>query len=376
MSLLSKIRTSINAGLVAIILSSGVSAQPLERASNWPYDQHVPEQTYTGENLPNATLDFSITDSTNTITVDITDGDLLKEIGFVILSEDGEIQFSNINWQPLPNISGATLKATSSPFIYLPDTTNVTLLGKDFQDNMLFLAESTYVHENRRTLLIDRNGKNETLYMIEGSGPFPLGYLVNSTPVSTGLITPEYETPIGFFSIWGEKLTQWCDTYSCWINFASWYTPGRGFGIHEGYNGTDYGRPASHGCTRIPEKFIENLWEWRNVGDNVIYIGATYGRNDFVNRFDFQDYYPFIYIIASLNQYRNDIKNNNVERGYYLKNDFKFIEDVTLFSNLTNEGCQRWQAVEYGGDLFNFITKSVIPNIFGYNPENFNIQID
>ncbi len=91
------------------------------------------------------------------------------------------------------------------------------------------------------------------------------GVSVASTPVSTGV--PEHPTPRGVFSILQKQRHHKSNIYSDapmpFMQRITW----SGVALHEGHV---TGRPASHGCVRLPKAFAERLWPYTRMGMRVI----------------------------------------------------------------------------------------------------------
>lgn len=373
MNLSNRIKSCFNWLLLGAAACSGIGAQPIERADNWPYSQHSQDSSYISQNLPGVNFDFSETDSTNEISAEIIEGRDISRLGFIVLSEDQQRQFSNECWVECSGIQD-TLTVTSSPFVYLPDTARVSVIAKDFNGRTFFLDDTLYTHENERTVMIDRNGKSETLYMIEGSGPYTLGWIVDSVRVSTGLRTDSTETPLGFFHVIAKKDSQYSHQYNCSILSASWITTWQhnfDIGIHEGYPGTDYGRPASHGCIRVPKEFIDYFHNWIRVGDNVAIIGRSYGGEALRGHFNTNLYSLFKNIVLALRQFRRDAIECNVGYGYYAPNDQKTIQRIYNFYNAIEEGCENWAPVDFQEDVMKFFMDCIIGSSYDQDPEDF-----
>jgi len=92
--------------------------------------------------------------------------------------------------------------------------------------------------------------------------------LMAATTISTG--KDEKPTPTGIFSVFAKKEMYRSKKYdNAPMPYAQFFDPA-GIAMHAGYNP---GRPASHGCVRLPSAFAKKLYSVTPVGTPV-YIGA------------------------------------------------------------------------------------------------------
>lgn len=93
--------------------------------------------------------------------------------------------------------------------------------------------------------------------------------LVAQSPVSSG--KPGHETPTGIFSVLHKKKYHESNIYSNapmpWMQRLTW----TGIALHEGKLP---GRPASHGCVRLPDGFAEELYSMTSAGAHVVINGS------------------------------------------------------------------------------------------------------
>ena len=96
------------------------------------------------------------------------------------------------------------------------------------------------------------------------------GRMLQQSPVSTG--TVGYETPVGIFSVVQKKVDHNSNLYEDgnmpFMQRITW----TGIALHAGVLP---GRPASHGCVRMPIDFARRLFDLTDVGMRVIIV-----RND------------------------------------------------------------------------------------------------
>ena len=87
------------------------------------------------------------------------------------------------------------------------------------------------------------------------------------SPVSTGV--PGHPTPQGVFNVIQKNLHHRSNLYSDapmpYMQRITW----SGVAMHEGKLP---GRPASHGCIRLPREFAQRLWAWTRIGARVIIV--------------------------------------------------------------------------------------------------------
>lgn len=88
--------------------------------------------------------------------------------------------------------------------------------------------------------------------------------IVRSTGISSGLATNP--TPIGIFNILEKRREHWSNIYDAEMPHMQRLT-WSGIALHEG---RVTGRPASHGCVRLPAAFAEDLFGITRVGMRVI----------------------------------------------------------------------------------------------------------
>ncbi|ARP98738.1 L,D-transpeptidase [Pseudorhodoplanes sinuspersici] len=91
------------------------------------------------------------------------------------------------------------------------------------------------------------------------------GKLVMESPVSSG--TPTHPTPTGIFSVIQKNRHHRSNIYSDapmpYMQRLTW----SGIALHQGVLP---GRPASHGCIRLPEQFASFLWRTTKLGARVV----------------------------------------------------------------------------------------------------------
>jgi len=81
--------------------------------------------------------------------------------------------------------------------------------------------------------------------------------------VSTG--KAGYRTPSGTFRVSRQQVAGWSYQYNVPLPWVSYFL--RGYAVHAG---TIPGRPASHGCVRVPPPFAEAIYRQMPVGSSVV----------------------------------------------------------------------------------------------------------
>jgi lipoprotein-anchoring transpeptidase ErfK/SrfK len=111
--------------------------------------------------------------------------------------------------------------------------------------------------QNPLTLVISIRSQKVSLY---GNGK-----LIETSIISTG--TPGHDTPMGVFSVIEKDRHHRSNIYSAapmpYMQRITW----SGVALHEGFV---TGRPASHGCIRLPHAFAAKLWDLTQLGVRVI----------------------------------------------------------------------------------------------------------
>ncbi len=92
--------------------------------------------------------------------------------------------------------------------------------------------------------------------------------LMAVTTVSTG--TSKHPTPTGIFSVLNKKPMHRSRKYDNAPMPFSQFIDQYGIALHAGHIP---GRPASHGCVRLPASFAKKLYQVTDIGTPV-YIGA------------------------------------------------------------------------------------------------------
>lgn len=124
-------------------------------------------------------------------------------------------------------------------------------------------ARAELVAEERATASLDPmvavvSLKEQTIALYDSSG------LIRSSSVSSGLASNP--TPIGIFSILEKRKEHWSNIYDAEMPHMQRLT-WSGIALHEG---RVTGRPASHGCVRLPAAVAEDLFGLTRVGMRVI----------------------------------------------------------------------------------------------------------
>ena len=118
-----------------------------------------------------------------------------------------------------------------------------------------------------RKILIDTNNQTLTAFLS--------GIPINKFPISSG--KPGYETPSGVYHIKNKNPRAWSYTYHLWMPYWLGFI-GSAYGIHElpewpgGLKEGEghLGRPVSHGCVRLGVGPAEWLYNWADIGTEVV----------------------------------------------------------------------------------------------------------
>jgi lipoprotein-anchoring transpeptidase ErfK/SrfK len=100
--------------------------------------------------------------------------------------------------------------------------------------------------------------KHRQLLLVVRSGRVAAAYAV-----STG--QPGFETPSGRFVVTRKEVNSWSVPYGVWMPWASYFAGG--VAVHAGELP---GRPASHGCVRVPQIFAASIYRRMPLGTRVV----------------------------------------------------------------------------------------------------------
>jgi peptidoglycan hydrolase-like protein with peptidoglycan-binding domain len=89
------------------------------------------------------------------------------------------------------------------------------------------------------------------------------GRVQRTIAVSTG--APGYATPAGSFRITRKETRSWSYPYQVWLPYASYFN--RGIALHGHASVPPYA--ASHGCVRVPEAFMREVYAFAAMGTAV-----------------------------------------------------------------------------------------------------------
>lgn len=119
--------------------------------------------------------------------------------------------------------------------------------------------------KNVYNILIDINEK--TLYLLDETGR----RVIKTYPIASGKdVTP---SPIGTWTVISKG--RWGGAFGArWIGLN---VPWGRYGIHGTNKPNSIGSSASHGCIRMLNKDIEELYKYINVGMRIVIYGGPYG---------------------------------------------------------------------------------------------------
>lgn len=207
---------------------------------------------------------------------------------------------------------------------------NVSSNKEEFAVN---LNENNVESKVLKTIIVDRDIRPQTVYLIEGNDYMPLERMAESSKVSTGkpgLKTgwPSDHTPLGFYYIKSKNEEAKNKSRGWDMPFAMWYTNSKG--TPEGFNGlhsyknTKFGEPASHGCVRLPYDFSKKAFAWADLGTPVIIMGKENLNQEDKRRFDVREY-P---IIRSLIDDLDSSKTREIKVNYDFESKRDFMIEI------------------------------------------------
>jgi len=226
--------------------------------------------------------------------------------------------------------------------LYHFNSPTFNLLESDYNSKKRDIIErnGNIHHEISKTIIVDRDARPQKMYLIEGDKFNPFANIVGWSLVSTGLREakdefPTQPTPLGYYYVKSKEKRGFNGRGGRnWkMPFVLWFT--KNSGTPEGINGlhaydhTVFGRPASHGCVRIPNKFAEKMFEWAKLKTPVFIIGKYDLAETDSTRFNFEDYDDFKSIIKNLEIFEEKINKNNSDSSCFSKNGTKEIKDIS-----------------------------------------------
>ena len=233
----------------------------------------------------------------------------------------------------IPSTESSYQQVTSPIFKFLPENTSIHITGHN-QQQTTNLADTTYSNQIIKSIIIDRNGEQEALYQIEGDSFNLFGRIVDILPVSTGLVYGDRNTPLGYHHIRAKYDVSINYNRGWTMYWALWYFE-QGIlppnGIHQGEADTPYGQPISHGCTRVPEKYAEKLYDWADIGIPVIIIDDEITANIYKNDFDRTHYNSYLQILEQLSI------------PYFEINKLETLQNLNPHFNSILDACEQWE---------------------------------
>ena len=88
------------------------------------------------------------------------------------------------------------------------------------------------------------------------------GYTVRAIHISSGAGD---RTPYGHFAIYSRAEMSWSKPFKTWMPYAQYFNGG--YALHE--NASVPAFAASHGCVRIPDGEVTNVWNFGRIGMRV-----------------------------------------------------------------------------------------------------------
>jgi peptidoglycan hydrolase-like protein with peptidoglycan-binding domain len=135
-----------------------------------------------------------------------------------------------------------------------PDTYNAIGLGPEDEIEVPTEGYSIYIDTTNFTLTLNQNGS-----------------VINTYPVAVG--APSTPTPLGDWRIIQKTLNPGGPFGTRWMKIN---VPWGGYGIHGTDNPSSIGTAASHGCVRMYNEDVNELYDIVPLGTPVRIVGATF----------------------------------------------------------------------------------------------------
>jgi L,D-transpeptidase ErfK/SrfK len=135
-----------------------------------------------------------------------------------------------------------------------PDTYNAIGLGQEDEIEVPTEGHSIYIDTTNFTLTLNQNGS-----------------VINTYPVAVG--APSTPTPLGDWRIIQKTLNPGGAFGTRWMKIN---VPWGGYGIHGTDNPSSIGTAASHGCVRMYNEDVNELYDIVQLGTPVRIVGATF----------------------------------------------------------------------------------------------------
>jgi len=248
-------------------------------------------------------------------------------------------RFSIVNDPPSPEIGFKT-----ASFRFLPARYEIEV-ELDYGDGVQVHKAGPFTNQIQKLVIVDRDGYPQRALMIEGDRWFLFGRLAASSEISTGLV--KYGgTPLGYYHVRNKEAHAYNAKQEWDMYMAQWYTPSsypEGVnGLHQGFEGTNYGIRQSHGCTRMPDEFTKQLWDWTEMNTPVIFMGTEYQTSYDRGRFDTEVYRYFDSLIRDMVYYHQSLGADEENRTCFNDAEVQQINRLVPFQNAVLDACANY----------------------------------
>jgi lipoprotein-anchoring transpeptidase ErfK/SrfK len=251
------------------------------------------------------------------------------------------------------------LSFQTAPFRFLPALYTVEVEvddGRQVQQR----AFGPYANAVEKLIVVDRDGYPQRVSLIEGDRYFLFGRLVSSAEVSSGL--RKYGgTPLGYYNVRNKEYFA-INPHQEWdMPFAHWYTPEtypEGVnGLHEGFEGTLYGIPQSHGCTRMPPWFARTIWAWSLPETPLIYMGNEYLTAYDRGRFRTEDYRLFKTLLHDVLAYHQGLESGQEAATCFSPREAELVDAMRPFQDDLLDTCANFRLYATGGGFYSIVRR-------------------
>lgn len=254
-------------------------------------------------------------------------------------------RFSIVNDPPAPEIGFLT-----ASFRFLPENYELEV-EVDYGNGSQTHRAGPFTNELQKFIVVDRDGYPQRAVMVEGDRWFLFGRIVASSEISTGLV--KYGgTPLGYYHVRSKEASAYNQKQEWEMPFAQWYTPStypEGVnGLHQGFEGTNYGIRQSHGCTRMPEWFTQALWRWSDIGTPVVFVGREYQTGYDRGRFDANDYAFFEAMLRDTVLFHQSLQMGDETRTCFNPDEVEVINRMRPFQDGILDACQNFSRFSAG----------------------------
>lgn len=208
-----------------------------------------------------------------------------------------------------------------------------------------------FSNELQKMVIVDRDGYPQRALMVEGDRWFLFGRIAGSSEISTGLV--KYGgTPLGYYHVRNKDANAYNAKQEWEMPLAQWYTPStypEGVnGLHQGFEGTNYGIRQSHGCTRMPPWFAQTLFNWSETDTPVMFVGKEYQTEYDRGRFDVSDYRFFETMIRDTVYFHQSLQMGDETRTCFNPAEVEVINRMRPFQDGIMDACANFSRFSAG----------------------------